>query len=368
MSGANNKPEPPAGLPGSCHGRSAGPPAGLPGRSQRSSGPGAPSLLIVKLSSLGDLFHALPAVHNLKEGLGATVDWVVQREYSGIVTCFDDVRRVIPFDRRGRDRRPGAFLKALRAERYDMVIDMQGLLKSAFITRLARTSRRIGPSFHREGSRLFYHAVAGRRDKVRHAVEENLDPVRYLGLAALPPVFPVTFPPLELPGHGPRVAVVPTSRWATKDWTPAGFAAAARTLHEERGATVYLMGGPGDVARCADIERMMGGGAVNLAGKTSLVEMGSYLAAMDLLVANDSGPVHMAAAVNTPSLVLFGPTSPARTGPYGDAHRVVRSAPLECRPCFMRDCAPKHHRCMSDITADQVSQVALEMLDRASTR
>jgi len=382
MSGANNKSDPPAGLPECRHGASSsgppaslpecrhgasssGPPAGLPGRSLRSSVPGAPSLLIVKLSSLGDLFHALPAAHNLKEGLGATVDWVVQREYSGIVACFDDVRRVIPFDRRGRDRRPGVFLKALRAERYDMVIDMQGLLKSALITRLARTSRRIGPSYHREGSRLFYHAVAGRRDKSRHAVEENLDPVRYLGLDCMPPVFAVTFPPLHLPATGPRVAVVPSSRWVTKDWTPAGFAAAARTLHEERGATVYLMGGPADVARCADIERMMGGGVVNLAGKTSLVEMGGYLAAMDLLVANDSGPVHMAASVNTPSLVLFGPTCPARTGPYGDAHRVVQSAPLDCRPCFMRDCAPKHHRCMSDITADHVSQVALEMLDQA---
>jgi len=161
---------------------------------------------------------------------------------------------------------------------------------------------------------------------------------------------------------------VPSSRWVTKDWTPAGFAAAARRLHEERGATVYLMGGPGDVARCADIERMMGGDVVNLAGKTSLVEMGSTLAAMDLLVANDSGPVHMAAAVGTPSLVLFGPTSPARTGPYGEAHRVVQSAPLDCRPCFMRACAPQHHRCMRDITADQVSQVALEMLDRTQAR
>ncbi len=322
------------------------------------------SILVVKLSSLGDLFHALPAVRNLKRALGAEIDWVTQREYVDLVSCFDDVRRVIPFDRRGRSRKPWTFLKALREDRYDMVIDMQGLLKSGLITRLVRSKRRIGPSFQRECAWLFYHAVAGKRDKERHAVEENFDVVHFLGLEPLPPEFPVTFPAVELEGRGPRVAVIPSSRWVTKDWTPAGFAAAARRLRDERGARIYLMGGPGDAARCADIARMMGNGAINLAGKTSLVEMGSYLVAMDLLIANDSGPVHMAAAVNTPSLVLFGPTCPERTGPYGDEHRIVQSKPLDCRPCFMRDCPPGHHRCMADISADQVTSVALEMLRR----
>ncbi len=323
------------------------------------------SILVVKLSSLGDLFHALPAVHNLKVKLGAEIDWVTQREYVDLVTCFDDVRRVIPFARRGADRKPLAFLKALRAERYDMVIDMQGLLKSGIITRLSRAGRRIGPSFQRECAWLFYHAVAGKRDKERHAVEELFDVVHYLDLEPIAPEFPVTFPPIAWEGRGPRVAVIPSSRWETKDWTPAGFAAAARCLRDERGATIYLMGGPGDADRCADIDRMMGEGSVNLAGKTSLVEMGSYLAGMDLLIANDSGPVHMAAAVGTPSLVLFGPTCPERTGPYGDEHRIVQSDPLECRPCFMRDCPPGHHRCMADISAEQVTTVALEMLKNA---
>ncbi|NQU40201.1 MAG: glycosyltransferase family 9 protein [Lentisphaerae bacterium] len=321
------------------------------------------SILVIKLSSLGDLFHALPAVHALKHGLDAEIDWVVQREYVELAGCFDDVRRVIPFDRRQPLRNVGTLLKDLRAERYDYVIDMQGLLKSALIARLARAKRRIGPSFHREGSRLFYHAVAGPRDKERHAVEENLDPVAYLGIEPTAPYFGVTFPSVALEHGGPHVGIVPTSRWVTKDWMPAGFAAAGRFLHEERGATVYLLGGPGDAERCADINRMMGGHAVDLAGQTSLVEMGSYLAAMDLLIANDSGPVHMAAAADTPTLVLFGPTSPTRTGPFGKGHRVVQSDALACRPCFMRECEFRHHRCMTGIDADRVTAVATEMLD-----
>lgn len=325
---------------------------------------GTTSILVVKLSSLGDLLHALPAVHNLKVGLGAEVDWVVQREYAALVKCFDDVRRVIPLARRGPRRRPLAFLKALRVERYDMAVDMQGLFKSGLVTQLARAGRRIGPSFQREGARIFYDAVAGRRDKERHAVEENLDVVHFLGLNSVAPAFPVTLPPIELEGNGPQVAVIPSSRWATKDWTPAGFAAAARCLRDERGATIYLMGGPGDVPRCADIKRMMGGEALNLAGKTSLVAMGSYLSQMDLLIANDTGPVHMATAVGTPALVLFGPTSPQRTGPYGDRHRVIRSGSCDCRPCFMRTCPPGHHRCLTDISSAQVTTAALEMLKR----
>ena len=149
---------------------------------------------MIKLSSLGDLFHALPAVHGLKTGLDAVVDWVVDSRLAPVVECFPDVERVIAFPRHGIRRRARPFLDALRAERYDLVLDFQGLLKSALVARLARGRRRIGPSFHREGSRLFYPEVAGPRNKERHAVEENLDILRFLGLPIGEPRFPLAFP------------------------------------------------------------------------------------------------------------------------------------------------------------------------------
>ena len=111
------------------------------------------------MSSLGDLFHALPAVHNLKAGLGAEVDWVVQPEYAALARCFTDVSRVIVFPRRAFFSGLFPFLRALRAERYDRIVDLQGLFKSALVARLARGGTRIGPSFHRESAHLLARAL-----------------------------------------------------------------------------------------------------------------------------------------------------------------------------------------------------------------
>lgn len=318
-------------------------------------------ILVIKLSSLGDLFHALPAVHELKVGLGATVAWATQTEYAALVRCFSDVDRVIAFPRRSFCSGARTFLRELRAERYDIIVDLQGLLKSAFVARLARGQRRIGPSFHREGARFLYSEIAGERNKNRHAVEENLDVARHLGLAASEVAFPVRFPAVEVAAPRPRVAIVPSSRWQTKNWPPASFGEVARGLIARRNASVFLLGGPDDVRVCACLERDLDGEAVNLAGKLSLPEVGGYLAAMDLLIANDSGPVHMASAVETPSLVLFGPTDPARTGPYGNRHRVLRTD-LPCQPCFSSACRLGDTRCMSAISPEQVLTAATGML------
>lgn len=322
---------------------------------------GCRRILVVKLSSLGDLFHALPAVHDLRTCLGTTIDWVVQRPYVGLVECFDDVARVIAFDRHRFLRSVPGLWRALRRERYDMVVDMQGLLKSAMLTRLARAARRIGPSFHREGTRLCYSEIAGVRDKARHAVEENLDVVRHLGFEPGPPAFPVSFPEPAIDAPRPRVGIVPLSRWETKNWPATSFAALGRRL-QAGGATLFLFGGPADRDVCAEIAAALKANVVNLAGETGLPETGGYLQAMDLVVTNDSGPMHMAAAAGTPTLALFGPTDPVRTGPYGDRHRVIR-AELPCgEPCYSRECRREGGVCLEGVTPERVADEALEML------
>ena len=156
-------------------------------------------VLVVKLSSLGDALHALPAVAELKAQLGAEVHWAVQPAFAALVrrfACVDEVLEVPrPSDLAGFLRA----LRALRTRRYDLVVDLQGLMKSALVARAARAPRRIGPSFAREGSRLFYHELAGHRDKSRHAVEECLDIVRHLGLAMpAEPRFPLDVPAIDL--------------------------------------------------------------------------------------------------------------------------------------------------------------------------
>lgn len=283
-------------------------------------------ILIVKTSSLGDLFHALPAVHLLKTGLNADIDWVVNSGYVPLVKCFTDVSRVIPFPRNNVHGNLKSFLADLRKEKYDLVVDMQGLMKSALIARTARSHKRIGPSFHREFAYLFYDHVAAERNKERHAVDENLDVLRFLNLPIAPVEFPVKFPKSSIINHQSKILLSPCSRHAAKNWPVERFAAVGKALHEKNGAMLYISGVPDDAAACKKLEELLPpGSAHNLCGKTSLVELGGVLQSMDLVITVDSGPMHMAAATGTPTLAIFGPTDPLRVGPFGPQHRVLRN-------------------------------------------
>jgi heptosyltransferase-1 len=319
-------------------------------------------ILIVKLSSLGDLFHALPAVHCLRDQLHAEIHWVTQTEYVGLVGCFTDVSHTIAYNRRAPFRGFGALWRELRAEEYDLVVDLQGLLKSALIARMARGDVRIGPSFAREGSTFLYTHLAGARQRDRHAVDENMDIVRCLGLRPTRPVFPVQFPERLLETPGPRIGLIPFSRRPSKNWPEASFAEACRRLRPATGATFYLFGGRNDADGCAAIAAQLPTSVVNLAGATSLIETGSILKQMDLVIGNDTGPMHMAAACGVPVLALFGPTDPRRTGPYGTRHRVLQ-IPVSCQPCRQRACRRKDGDCLSALPVSEVVETALDMLN-----
>lgn len=322
----------------------------------------SPKVLIVKLSSLGDLFHALPTVHRIKAGLGATIDWVVQAEYVDLVNCFDDVDRVIPFHRRDVLSHATHLWRDLHESAYDYAIDLQGLMKSAVIARLAGARRCLGPSYHREGSRLFYHRVAGKVDRSRHAVEQALDVVPLLGVSSNELRFPVSFPEARLTEAGPRIAIAPQSRWATKNWSVDRFVEVANSLLAARGGTVYVLGGPEDRAVADSMEAGIKGPVRNMVGRVSLVETGGILNEMDVLVANDTGPVHMAAALGIPTVVIFGATNPRRTGPYGDGHLIAESD-LYCRPCLSRVCKRGDKKCLADVTVADVVEKVNRVLD-----
>ncbi len=325
--------------------------------------------LVVKLSSLGDLFHALPAVRMLKAGLGLSIHWMTQPEYAELVSCFDDVERVLTFPRRNFVGGMRSWLSELRADSYDYVFDFQGLFKSALSTRMARARRRVGPSYSRECARLLYHEIAGKTDRHRHAVEEALDFVRHFNVEMASPVFPVSIPSQVLNADSPRIAYLPCSRWSTKNWPPAHFARLIRTVHAEVGGSAYLLGGQEDEAVCHGIQEQADIPLHNVCGKTSLVELGGYLKEMDLLVTVDSGPMHMAAALGTPVLALFGATDPKRTGPYGPGHRVLQHGGLPCRPCRSRAClrAEKDIACLRDLHPDRVAESVYGLLNRNDT-
>jgi ADP-heptose:LPS heptosyltransferase len=287
----------------------------------------ADRILIVKLSSLGDLFHALPAVHVLKVSWGASIDWLTQPEYAELAGHFEDVDEVICFPRRHFLGRLGDFRRTLRRKHYDYAIDMQGLFKSGLAARMADADRCIGPSFNREASRVFYHAVAGRPDRSRHAVDQHFDLVKYFGLEG-EKHFPVAWPKIDLPEAPLRIGIAPCSRWTAKNWPIDRFAELANRIGASHPATFYLLGGPGDVPAGRHLAESIQVPVDDRCGKTSLPELGGLIRELDLVVSNDSGPMHIASTTNTPVLALFGPTDPALTGPYGDHHHVIRPAGL----------------------------------------
>jgi len=288
-------------------------------------------ILIVKTSSLGDLFHALPAVHLLKQAYAAEVDWVVNPEYTQLVECFTDVDRVIPFPRKKLLSKLISFRRELRAETYDLVVDLQGLLKSALVCRMAKRSdgaKILGPSFHREGAGLFYTDVVGTKNKQRHAVEENLDALSWLDQPQSPIRFPLHFPDVDHAFWKDRPVVVfaSCSRHEAKNWPADRFVELGNQLKMQ----IVLVGTPADAFTCKNIEQGLPRGTThNLCGKTSLLELGGILQKADLVITVDSGPMHMASATGTPCLAIFGPTDPLRVGPYGDQHGVIRNSTVD---------------------------------------
>ena len=328
----------------------------------------APRILIVKLSSLGDILHVLPTVHALRAQLGAVgVDWAVQTEYVPLVRCFADVDRIISVPRHGLAGVWRETLDAIRRERYEMAIDLHGLFKSAWVTRAARARRRIGPSYARELSWLAYSERAGRRDRTRHAVEQAMDVLDHLGLARPgTPAVPLRYPRTALPPAPLRVALAPVSRWPTKNWPAEHFGQLARLLGT-RGARVLVLGATADQAAGETICRLAPGIAENHCGRHTIPELFGVLEQCDLLVAVDTGPVHMAAALGRPCLVLFGPTRPEWTGPYGPGHRVLTRR-LPCQPCLSRRCRRGDHACLAEMTPDEVFAAAEEQLARRPVR
>jgi len=325
-------------------------------------------VLVVRLSALGDVVQTLPAVERLAAA-GATVDWLTQPAYAALARCCPLVRRVLEFPRRHFFRRAAACARALRQEHYDLALDLQGLLKSALGARAARADRVLGPSYEREGARRLYDAVLGRRDKNRHAVDEMREVVFALGVPPGPARFPLELPVFTADTPRPRIALAPCSRWATKDWPVGYFACVGRALTDLTPGHIHLIGGPEDRAALSALEADIGrpGRVANHAGETTLPQLGGQLRAMDLLITVDSGPMHLAAALGVPTIALFGPTDPRRTGPYGPRAQALQAAEtLDCRPCFARACRRRDHACLRGLRPDVVLRAAMERLTGAA--
>lgn len=335
-------------------------------------------ILLIKPSSLGDIVHAMPTLAALRERFPqAEVTWLVKRQWASLVEVIKGVDHVCAVEQGlmgwlGR-------VPDLRAAGFDLVVDLQGLFRSGAMAWLTGCSRRVGFANAREGSPFFYTQRVAVPTGSMHAVDRYLLVTEALG-AARPkePRFEfidraedrqaveTLLTAAGLAGVLPWVAMNVSARWETKRWPPQHFAEAADQL-AEAGIPIVFMGGPAERPETRAVMARMRTKAVDLTGQTPVGLLPSLLRRAAVLVTNDSGPMHIAAAVGTPVVALFGPTDPVRTGPYGRGH-VVLSNPVECRPCFRRECSRAVTlECLTGVTSEQVVRAVQQQLGRVGT-
>jgi 3-deoxy-D-manno-octulosonic-acid transferase/heptosyltransferase-1 len=346
-------------------------------------------ILIVKLSAIGDVIHTLPALNALREHYPhAHITWLVEAAAADLIIGHKALNRVIVSKRKrwihqlkGPQRSTALseirrFWRELRDTRYDIVIDFQALLKSGLLVWLARGRRKIGfdkGMQHQEYSYLFLNERVPPVDMEVHALTRGLMLLKAIGIESKTIVYDV---PVSdevrsrvgtlMAAHGidgtrPLVAVNPVALWETKLWRNDRFALLADRLIDECGADVVFTGGGDDRPVIEEIRRMMTLPSIDFSGRTTLTMLAALYQRSALLVTTDTGPMHLAAAVGTRVVALFGPTAPWRTGPFGDGHQVIRTEP-PCSPCFKRRCDEHRCRCMTDIDVAQVAAAVKHLI------
>lgn len=339
-------------------------------------------ILIVKPSSFGDIVMALPALALLRRRHpDAEIGWFVNTEFAALLEGHPMLARVHQWDR-GRRRSAwglargagalGPVLREVRECGYDVAYDFQGLFRSGWVTRRSGAPVRVGFRNGRELSPLFYTDRRDTPESAVHAVD------RYRRLVDPDSADQVEFPlaideaardaarsllaELGL-GAGERfVAVNPGARWQSKRWPPERFGEVAAWIHDRAGLRSVCVGSAAFRNAARGVAAAGGEAVLDATGRTSLKELAAVLQDAVFVLSNDSGPMHLAVAAGTPVVALFGPTDPARIGPYGPGHEVVQ-AQVECAPCSKRDC-PEKPPCMAILGVKQVARACERMLVR----
>jgi len=341
--------------------------------------------LIVRLGALGDVVHAIPVAAALRRAFpAARIDWLVSAKHRDILDLVPVIDRRLTVNDRG-DASGGmsrvAAIRELRAGRYDVALDLQGLIKSAVLARASGAARVVGfsPRYARERlARLFYTDVYhpgadGLYDprETRHVVTINLGLLRVLGVTAADPEFPIAQVESEAARAasrqtGGRYALLnPCAAWPNKRWPPERFSMVAAELRARHGLMSVVLWGPGEEALAAAVVEAADGAAV-LAAKTSIADLVALARGAALMVSGDTGPTHVAAAVGTPVVGIYGPTRPARNGPLSpDDITVSRDAVCQCH--HRRRCRLER-MCLLDIEVAEVMDAVDRRLSTAPGR
>ena len=325
-------------------------------------------IALLKPSALGDIVHALPVLSGLRDRFPAAhITWVVNKSYEPLIAGHPHLDETLPFDRGAFKRGPVEaarytlrFGDELRRRRFDLVIDLQGLLRTGLMCGFTGCPVRVGFADAREGSRHFYtHRVEVPDADEIHAVDRYWRVAQAVGAGNGPKRFVVPVRPEELVATDrelaglprPWVAVAAGARWLTKRWPVGNFAVLVNRAAAEFGGSAVLVGASDDIALSQHLASELTRPYLDLTGRTSLPRLTAVLARCDLMLANDTGPLHLAAALGRPCVAPYTCTKAAKHGPFGSAGGIETAVP--CGGSYLRVC-PHGLRCFADLTPEKL--------------
>ena len=320
-------------------------------------------ILLVLHGSIGDVTRALPLANLIHRGLPkAALVWAVEPPSLPLVEHHPAVDEVILFDRPRWWKQLGSFLRRIRSGHFDLVLDLQRHLKSGMISRWSGAPHRLG--FHRRDCKelnwVFNNHHLPAFGNGLSKLDHYLKFAEYLGLVAQPLEWKLGLTQEEQCGVERHLgnlgsgfaALFVGSRWESKGWFAAQVSSCASRIHERYGLDIVLLGSSSDAALAREAELSCAFGITNLVGHTSLKEAVGIIARARLAVGPDTGLMHIAVAVGTPVVSLWGATSPARSGPYGFEELVIRGK-ADCSPCYRKRC-PIGRICMQSIDVEAI--------------
>jgi lipopolysaccharide heptosyltransferase I len=330
------------------------------------------NILVVRLGALGDVVHTIPAVAALRRAFpAARIDWLVEAKHREVVDLVTVVDRVVVLEK-GTPRAWRRAIDELRGTPYDVAVDFQGLLKSAVLARASGARRVIGFSIwhlREKTARPFYSSTGDAEGG--HVIRKNLRLLRVLGIDA----DTIEFPIADMGSRaslilgqlvtGPYALINAGAAWPNKRWPPERFGELAGFLAEARGLTPIVLWGPGEDVLAQTIIDASSGRAV-LAPPTRVRDLVALARGASLGVSGDTGPLHVATAVGTPTVSIFGPTNPERNGPWSAQDAVV-SRFEQCGCHYERRC---HRRewCLLDVAASELCAAVQRRLGSAEHR
>jgi lipopolysaccharide heptosyltransferase I len=339
------------------------------------------NILLIKPSSLGDIVMALPALSALRRSFPrARISWLIRPEFAPLIEGHPHLDEIILFDRKslGRAWRDPAALRELtalvsrlRRSRFDAVLDLQGLFRSASLAWLSGCKQRFGPIWRKELARYFYTTAIAPRLEWVHVVDYYLKLVEAMGGADLRVEFVLPEKPAAtatardlLSRHGVdqgRYAVIiPGSAQVSKCWPADRFADLADRLTSDHGLAVVATGSKSESVMIEQIQALAKHPIINLAGRTSLPELTEVLRMAKLIVSNDTGPGHIAAALGRPLVMMFSWSNPLRVGPYRRPECIV-AGDMFSRGLAIKSRNPQH--VIQHITLDDVYSRIAEQLE-----